>query len=100
ARLVPGEDAERIEAAIEGLVDRPSTPLVARLPRRPGQKEARYGHLLSGEVHHDAEDAPAPPPPPAPSSDRLAALEQATQELRNEVSDLRAQLEAFRKQFE
>ncbi|MBC7896726.1 MAG: DUF480 domain-containing protein, partial [Cytophagaceae bacterium] len=47
ARLVPGEDAERIEAAIEGLVDRPSTPLVARLPRRPGQKEARYGHLLS-----------------------------------------------------
>src|SRR5512140_919533 len=25
-------------------------PLVAVLPRRPGQKEARWGHLLSGEI--------------------------------------------------
>lgn len=98
ARLVPAEDAERIEGAVEGLVDRPAASFVARLPRRPGQKEARYAHLLSGEVHHDADDAPTPPP--APSSDRLAALEQAMQELRNELSDVRAQLEAFRKQFE
>jgi uncharacterized protein YceH (UPF0502 family) len=72
---------------------------VARLPRRPGQKEARFAHLLSWEVHHDTED-PVVPSAPAPSHDRILVLEHGMQELRNEVSDLRAQLEAFRKQFE
>lgn len=99
ARLVPSVDAERIEGTVERLIDRAEMPMVARLPRRPGQKEARYAHLLSGEVHQDADDVPVASAP-APSADRLAAVEQLVQELRDEVSDLRAQLETFRKQFE
>lgn len=99
ARLVSPGDTEKLEGAVEGLIERAGAPLVARLPRRPGQKEARYAHLLSGEVHQDVDDAAAAPPP-APAADRIATLEQLVQELREEVTDLRAQLEGFRKQFE
>ena len=98
ARLMPGDDSAAIDAALEALVTRDAEPVVARLSRRPGQKEARYAHLLSGAVAEAADDVQVAPPPP--SSDRLAALEELALELRNEVADLRAQLASFRKQFE
>jgi uncharacterized protein YceH (UPF0502 family) len=98
ARLMPGDDSAGIDAALEALVTRDAEPVVARLSRRPGQKEARYAHLLSGAVAEAADDVQVAPPPP--SSDRLAALEELALELRNEVADLRAQLASFRKQFE
>ena len=69
-----------------------------RLPRRPGQKEARYAHLLAGDVVHEEEDAVVPAP--VAYTDRIAALEEVAVELRSEMTDLRAQFEAFRKQFE
>ena len=95
ARLMPGDDVEGVEAALEALVARAA---VSRLSRRLGQKEARYAHLLAGEVLHDAEDEPIPTP--AAAIDRIAALEEVAAELRGEVNDLRAQLADFRKQFE
>jgi uncharacterized protein YceH (UPF0502 family) len=98
ARLMLGDDSTGLDAALEGLVTREAGPVVARLSRRPGQKEARYAHLLSGDVAGAVDDEQAAPPPP--SSDRLAALEELALELRNEVADLRAQLASFRKQFE
>jgi uncharacterized protein len=61
-----------VEETLERLVGR---ELVGRLPRRPGQKEIRYGQLLGGPV----EDAVAPPDATVPQSDlgaRLAALEE------------------------
>jgi uncharacterized protein YceH (UPF0502 family) len=74
---------------------------VTRLPRRPGQKEARYAHLLAGEVFVDAEALePEAPVRASTSPDRIAALEQTVAELRSEVAELRGQLEAFRRQFE
>jgi uncharacterized protein YceH (UPF0502 family) len=87
ARLMPGDDSAGIDAALEALVTRDAEPVVARLSRRPGQKEARYAHLLSGAVAEAADDVQVAPPPP--SSDRLAALEELALELRNEVADLR-----------
>jgi hypothetical protein len=38
-----------VEEALEGLADR-DEPLVVRLERQPGQKEARYAQLLGGAV--------------------------------------------------
>jgi uncharacterized protein YceH (UPF0502 family) len=99
ARLMPGDDSSGLDAALEALIAREPQPVVARLPRRPGQKEVRYAHLLSGEVVAAAEIAPDATPAPAPATDRLAALEQLADELRTEVADLRAQLESFRKQL-
>lgn len=98
ARLVPGEDAGGIDAALEALIAREPEPVVTRLARRPGQKEVRYAHRLAGEVVYTVDDLP--PAAPAGATDRIAALEELAQELRNEVADLREQLAAFRRQFE
>jgi uncharacterized protein YceH (UPF0502 family) len=98
ARLMPGDDSTGLDTALEALVSREPQPVVARLARRPGQKEARYAHVLSGDVAEAADDTPVAPP--APSTDRISAVEELVQELRNEVADLRTQLATFRKQFE
>jgi uncharacterized protein YceH (UPF0502 family) len=97
-RLMSGDDPEGLDTALEGLVTRDAEPVVARLPRRPGQKEARYAHLLAGVVAETADDDHVAAP--FPKDDRLAALEELAAELRSEVADLRAQLASFRKQFE
>jgi uncharacterized protein YceH (UPF0502 family) len=69
-----------------------------RLARRPGQKEARYAHLLGGPVENDQDDTA--PVRVAPDSERVGALEAKLDELLSEVADLRSQLQSFRKQFE
>ena len=99
ARLMPSDDSAGLDTALEALTTRQPQPLVARLQRRPGQKEARYAHLLSGDVAETIDHVPDTMPP-APSADRIAALEELAHELSKEVADLRAQLEGFRKQFE
>jgi uncharacterized protein YceH (UPF0502 family) len=95
-RLFDFPDLASVEASLDALIGRQPTPLVARLPRRPGQKDARYAHLLSGEP---AADAPDSAHTPAETS-RLDALEQSVNALRAEVVDLRTQLEEFRRQFQ
>jgi uncharacterized protein YceH (UPF0502 family) len=104
-RLYPFADIPDLEGVLESLMARQPEPLVARLPRRPGQKEVRYAHLLAGDPPHS--DAPATAEPrafPAPRADaeddRVAALERTVEELRAEVATLRADLDAFRAQFQ
>ena len=96
SRYMPGDSSAGLDEALDGLVMREAQPLVARLQRRPGQKEVRYAHLLSGEVTESPPDVPVS----APAADRIGALEEVVQELRKEVADLRSQLASFRKQFE
>jgi uncharacterized protein YceH (UPF0502 family) len=95
---MPEDDSSGLDNALEALIMRQPQPVVARLGRRPGQKEVRYAHLLSGDVVETVEDVRPAPPPVA--TDRVAALEELAQELRKEVADLRAQFAEFRKQFE
>jgi len=77
-------------------------PLVKVLPRQPGTKEARYAHLLSGEVGIAQPEVAEPPADAAGSSERepVAHLEREISELRAEFSDLKRQFADFRKQFE
>ena len=98
-RLASFDSIDHVEATLKELIERPAGALVVRLPRRPGQKEARYAHLLAGEVTVETADAD-PPVRTSASPDRIGALEQAVAELRSEVAELRGQLEAFRRQFE
>jgi uncharacterized protein len=46
-RLFDFPSLEEVEATLNTLMTRPE-PLVARLPRQSGQKEARFSHLLGG----------------------------------------------------
>ncbi len=101
SRLASNADVHAIEASLEAMMARDPLPVVSRLPRLPGQKEARYAQLLGGEVVFDTNDnQTSGPATPTSASDRIAALEELTRDLQNELADVRAQLETFRKQFE
>jgi uncharacterized protein YceH (UPF0502 family) len=96
------EDLTEVQSTLQRLMQR-DPPLVKILPRQPGTKEARYKHLLSGDVPDDADVARAPSPAFAGSSndaDRIASMEDALSTLRKEVADLKQQFATFRKQFE
>jgi hypothetical protein len=94
---------EEVEETLRALAAREDEPLVIRLPRQPGQKDARYVHLLSGEpdIEEMTESVPAERAARrAGDAERLAALEQQVQSLTEQVSKLTEQFEAFKKQFE
>lgn len=105
ARLASFADLADLEGVLDSLITREPEPLVARLARRPGQKEVRYAHLLGGEPaqadSHPMVDEPALPTRRADGDDdRIAALERAVEALRAEVAAQRAELDAFRAQFQ
>jgi uncharacterized protein YceH (UPF0502 family) len=86
-RLYEFESIEDVQAILEKLSS-PEFPFLLQLPRRPGQKEMRYAHLLSGipEVNdEDFEDSAARP---------SGALEARVARLENDLAELK---EAFDK---
>jgi uncharacterized protein YceH (UPF0502 family) len=97
-RMQHFDDSAAMEQTLERLIER---GFVVRQPRRPGQKEERYAHLLSAELEDEGVPAPAaaqlhPPAARAPEGDgqdeRLDRLEARLEALAAEVADLRAQL--------
>lgn len=92
---------EEVESTLNALISREPDSLVTRLPRQPGQKEARYAHLLSGEPVIELEhEAVAPARGRGRDSDRVATLEAEVETLKAEVGMLKTQFETFKKQFE
>jgi uncharacterized protein YceH (UPF0502 family) len=82
-RLCRFESTAEVESLLQDLAARPD-PLVAKLPRQPGQKESRYRHLFSGDaaVAAEAPSAPAAAPAVSPAAgDRVAQLEKRLSEL-------------------
>jgi uncharacterized protein len=80
-RLHPFASLDELDAVLERLIER---ELVARLPRRPGQKETRYEQLLGA-------DAASPPAPDSVETEdgRLEALEKRVAALEAELAGLR-----------
>lgn len=87
---------EAVEDILEGLIER-EEPLITRLQRQSGKKEARYMHLLSGM-------------PPIRETDRDVSMavseaqympgDKRVDKLGEEVSGLRKELDELRKSFE
>lgn len=77
-------------------------PLVVRLPVQPGRKEARFAHLLFGEI--DVESMPTTQATRSSranlETERIEKLEDEVTTLRSEVESLKHTFEDFRKQFE
>jgi len=97
------EDLTEVQSTLQRLMQR-DPPLARVLPRQPGTKEARYKHLLSGDVEDlaDVATAPTPASPQSNSADvnRMAGLEEQVASLHREFADLKEQFANFRKQFE
>ncbi len=100
ARLFDFQSLEDVEATLNALAARTPSPLVTRLERQAGQKEARYAHLLSGEVTATPPATGQAAPAVRDDVDRLGALEGAVELLRSEVMDLRAELVELKRLFE
>ncbi len=88
-----------IQETLDSLVRR-DDPLITKLERLPGQKDARYAHLLSGPIDMERVAAAVAAPRVAGGSERMEALEQEITSLRSEVAELKVTFEEFRKQFE
>jgi uncharacterized protein YceH (UPF0502 family) len=100
-RMHPFEDLSVVQSTLKHLIER-DPPLVKLLPRQPGNKEARYVHLLCGNV--EVRDTPVIREAAASSSaaenSRMTDLESEVAGLQKEIEDLKSQFAAFRKQFE
>lgn len=102
-RLYEFSGLEEVEETLRALAEREDEPLVMKLPRQSGQKDARFVHLLSGTPDIEAMSESAPPERTARRAadhDRLATLEQQVETLMQQVAGLAEQFEAFKKQFE
>jgi uncharacterized protein len=93
-RLHAFTNLDEVEATLDRLGSR-EPPLASRLDRRPGQKEARYAHLLAGPPTD--EPMPVVPAPTTsggtPLADRVVTLENEIAALREELAELRRLLE-------
>jgi uncharacterized protein YceH (UPF0502 family) len=87
-RLFEFDDLDDVQFALQQLVDH-EPPMVAALPRQPGQKEGRYAHLLSGEP-----DIPAPATQPA-SVSPATGLNARVEELEAELAAMQDRLAAI-----
>ena len=100
-RLYQFQGLGEIQETLDGLARR-EDPLVVKLPVQPGQKEARFGHLISGEIDMEALAAAQATPTRRGGVDaeRIENLEEEIASLRSEVDTLKETFEEFRKQFE
>jgi len=96
---------DTVEEVLATLANLESWNLALRLARLPGHKESRYAQLLCGPLQAETDvklpaAAPAQPPAAQPAgNERLETLEAQVQALRDEVRQLRGELDAFKKQF-
>jgi len=88
ARLHEFESIEEVQEVLERLSS-PEMPFLMQLPRRPGQKEVRYAHLLCGIPEYNDDDFAD-----EPTSAGRGALEARVVKLETELAELK---EAFDK---
>ncbi|NVK66382.1 MAG: DUF480 domain-containing protein [Flavobacteriales bacterium] len=86
-RLFDFENLDAVQQCMSDLAER-ELPLIQRLPRKSGQKEARYAHCLGGEIDLESfeEEENTSFAPVSNYEKRLSELEQ-------EVAELKAKME-------
>ncbi len=99
-RLYEFGGLDEVQTTLDDLANR-SEPLILRLERQPGQKEARYAHLLSGEVDQSAIAAVTTATRSSGgSNERIEKLESDLESVQRELAQFRQEFAEFRKQFE
>ena len=88
-----------IDEVLETITSLEDMKLVSKLPRQPGHKESRYGHLLSGMPQDPVTDNTSRPVTAAMVV-RKGELQKEIDELRRELQSLREEFAKFKAQFE
>ena len=93
-RMKDFPDLEQLEAVLEKM-STGGNPLVVKLPKQPGKREARYAHLLCGPVDVESLDQAAAAEPNGDSSlqDRVAELEAQVASLTERLERLESVLD-------
>ena len=93
-RLHSFADNTAVVDALTGLIEREGDPLVVKLPRTPGRKDAEYMHLFSGpvDVEEHAIQAQAAKTAGASARVSMSELAQRISNLEEEVAELREQI--------
>ena len=96
-RLHTFADNAAVVEALSGLIEREGHPLVVKLPRTPGRKDAEYMHLFSGPVDMEAHAVQAQAARTGGASERvsMAELAQRVSQLEAEVVALKEKLKTF-----
>lgn len=82
-------------------LSRREEPLIIKLERQAGQKEARYAHLLAGEIDIESLNiARERPAGGGQTTERIEKLEQEVERLNGEFASLKETFEEFKKQFD
>lgn len=92
-RLYEFESLEEIQEALEKLAN-PEMPYVTQLPRRAGQKEVRFMHLLGGTPDLTAEEAYE-----EPARKSVGELENRVAKLETEVAEMKESLDKLLKEL-
>jgi uncharacterized protein YceH (UPF0502 family) len=97
-RIYSFADLAETEMVLEKLFTWPTGALVKRMIRQPGQKEARFAHLLAGEPSLEGM-ATESSSSVAAAPTRVAQLAEDLRELRSEFNDLKRRFEALESQL-
>jgi len=92
-RMYKFDELSDVQSVLQRLIAREPEPLVKILPRQPGTKEARYAHLLSGDVE-GFEPASSSRLAEAASYSYASASSSASPEETEDLKERMAQLEA------
>jgi uncharacterized protein YceH (UPF0502 family) len=101
-RLHRFADISSVEAFLDELAARPDEqggPLVKRLARRPGEREVRWMHCLSGVPSDDAGAAPSLYAGADVSVSEIAALKSQVARLEQDMVDLRARFDRLAREL-
>ena len=95
-RMTRIADVGEVEAALRALAEHADGPFVVKLPRMPGTRDARYAHLLSGEV---VISQIASEPTVTEATTPRAGLAERVERLESQVEALHGQLEEIRRRL-
>jgi uncharacterized protein len=94
-RIFSFADLEETERVLDKLAQWPDGPLVTKLSKQTGQKEPRFGQLLTGEPQFSsAADAVT-----LSKTDRISSLESEVQELRSELQELKTRFDQLEREL-
>ena len=89
-------DVGEVEVALHSLGENVSGPFVVKLPRLPGARDARWAHLLSGEVDIAplADEAPTSVAARSGLAERVQQLEAQVESLQQAMEELQRRIPA------